>query len=188
MKKIIFYSLVCSLCPPSGGESAARRRHEHQDRRLWLQQWVHRGQQVGHFLRLASVRSAGTLPGEEVRRARSGCLEPGGDSVHAGQRLVALWRTEPEGGTSFWPKQILFPSANFLCFLLHLFWNHTFFLFFFFKSIMFLKKKSNFISVVVQKITVIMWHLKLSSWRYVQTWAASRHSQVSQVGDEPGPF
>lgn len=31
-----------------------------------------------------------SLTGEEVRRARGGCVESGGDSVHAGQRLTAL--------------------------------------------------------------------------------------------------
>lgn len=45
---------------------------------------------------LGNVVSAAPT-GEEVRRAGGGRVESGGDPVHAGQRLAALRRTEPEG-------------------------------------------------------------------------------------------
>lgn len=49
---------------------------------------------------LGNVVSA-ALTGEEVRRAGGGRVESGGDPVHAGQRLAALRRTEPEGNVRF---------------------------------------------------------------------------------------
>lgn len=43
--------------------------------------------------------SSVTPPGEEVRWTRGGRLESGSDSVHAGQWIAALRRTEPQGWT-----------------------------------------------------------------------------------------
>lgn len=37
--------------------------HEHQNCRLWLQQWVHDGREAGHLLWFSTVRCPRTLPG-----------------------------------------------------------------------------------------------------------------------------
>ena len=81
----------------SGGEPSAGCRRQHQDRRLRLQQRVHTGQQAGHVLWLAAICCPRAFPGQEVWRAWGGRLEFGSNPLHVGQRLIALWRAEPEG-------------------------------------------------------------------------------------------
>lgn len=93
---------VTGCLSTSGREPAVRCRHEHKDCRLWLQQWVHFGQQAGHFLWLAAVRCSRALSGKEVWWTRSGRLEPRGHPLHAGQRITALRWTEPKGVNLFW--------------------------------------------------------------------------------------
>lgn len=85
----------------AGREPVVRCRYEHQDSWFRLQQWVHCGQQTGYFLWLSAIRCSRTLPGEEVRWSRGGCLESRGYPLHTGQRLTALWWTEPKGGQLF---------------------------------------------------------------------------------------
>lgn len=64
---------------------------------------------------LGNVVSA-ALTGKEVRRAGGGRVESGGDPVHAGQRLAALRRTEPEGNVGLVRLESWIFSPTFLCF------------------------------------------------------------------------
>ena len=113
--------LCCPVLPseedhpqrPQGWEPAARQRDEHQDRRLRFQQRVCDREQVGHFLRVTTLRCAWALPREEVWWAWGWCLVPWCDTLYSrwGEWLLlnfltdlfcsqwqpALWRLHPEG-------------------------------------------------------------------------------------------
>lgn len=91
----LFFPFSFLLCP-TGWKPFARCRYEYQDRRLWFQQRVYRGKQAGHVLWQPPLCCPWALSRQEVRRTWSGCVELGGDSLHIGQRLPTIWRTEPE--------------------------------------------------------------------------------------------
>lgn len=57
------------LCVVSGGKSVAGRKHEHQNRRLWLQQLLLSDRAAGHVVRLSSLRRARGLRGQKVHGA-----------------------------------------------------------------------------------------------------------------------
>lgn len=74
---------------PEGREPPARQRDEHQDCRLRFQQRIRDREQVGHVLRVSTLRRAWAVPGKEIRWTWGWCLVPWCDTLYS--RWGQIW-------------------------------------------------------------------------------------------------